>query len=544
MGDQTLLTVNNTNYVGTVLYLVQSSGTVGTLFLVIVGLTLGVLITSFGSGLIHSSLDTKGLPNVSMYASFIRAASRSPPKSILKVNKEKSEESLQTSSSVDSGSFSHSTSIPNAKEEQKVQNSVVKPVINLGNINNETKIDMGMLVQDCSEISVDSEPTSSVLAEPPAIDSEVSSLAERDFRPPENHISSLSKVDEEYILNAVTLKINEIESSSLSTASVLAVDNIPKDFDPFSPSPESLPSIPTQLCLTSHELPGSVPSSIILQTGILSDSSPSNPVPPQRPLDLPKASSRRGSLLKLPGKKKKAKGKKEDKIEERTEPRKLSVKLTINDESSPTKTRVVSPQDEVQEDPTKERKEIIESNFPTIIQPDPEEERESELATSLDLNYIEFLDLTAQRKIIFCVGALLFGASICAMHYLGEIAINIPYATTKSNYIVIIISVVVALVVSLIALWILFFLKIQKLRFFAPFLMALGIGGMHFISLYGFIVIPSVAEQVDLDIGIPGEATNYLISAMSVIHLGFTFQLFAFAVSRKILDLKKYNIKR
>ncbi|KAJ3317750.1 hypothetical protein HDV06_001268 [Boothiomyces sp. JEL0866] len=547
-GDQTTLTYNNTQYVGTGLYLVQSSGTIGTLFLVIVGLTLGVFISSFGAGLIHSSMDTKGLPNVSMYASFIRAASRSPPKSILKVNKEKSEDSLQTSSSADSGSFSTPTYTVPINDDGKQSKAVIKPVLNLGNTNNDTKIDIGIVGRDFSELSADSEPTSSVLAEPPVIDSEASSLADRDLKLPDMHITSLSKVDEEYILNAVTLKINEMESSSYSNPTFLtAADNIPKDYDPFAPLPESLPTIPTHLSYTAREnsITGSVPSSIILQSGVIPDSSPSNPVPTQKQLEPPKVTSRRPSLLKLPGKKKKAKGKKGDKIEEeKKEPRKLSVKLTITDDTSPTKTRVVSPQDEVAEDPTKEKREIIESNFPPVISPEPEEEQESELATSLDLNYIEFLDLTVQRKVIFCIGALLFGISICAMHYLGVVAVNIPYANTKSNYVVIIISVGVALVVSLIALWIIFFLKIQKLRFFAPILMALGIGGMHFISLYGFIVIPNVEQQVDLDIGMPNEATNYLISAMSVIHLGFTFQLFAFALSRKILDLKKYNIKR
>ncbi|KAJ3269923.1 hypothetical protein HDV01_000810 [Terramyces sp. JEL0728] len=541
LGDQTLMTYNDTQYVGTGLYLVQNSGTIGTLFIVVFGLTFGVLISSFGAGLIHSSMDTKGLPNVSMYASFIRAASRSPPKSILKI-KQKSEDSLQTSSSADSGSSPGPIGnlLPN-DDAKPASSHVIKPVLHLANINSDTRIDIG-LDRDYSEISADSEPTSSVLADLPAIDSEASSIADREMKIPDIHISSLSKVDEEYILNAVSLKINEMDSSSYNNYPPL--DKIPEKYDPFAAPPESLSSLPMQLSLSAPEpFPVSVPSSIILQSGILSDSSPSNTTP-GKTADTPKVTSRRPSVLKLPGKKKnKAKGKKGDKSDEKKEPRKLSVKLTITDDTSPTKTRVVSPQDEVAEDPTKEKKEIIESNFPNIINQEPEEQ-ESELATSLDLNYIEFLDLTVQRKVIFCIGALLCGGSMCVMHYLGMAVVNIPYATTKSNIVIIVISVVIALVISLIALWIIFFLKIQKLRFFAPILMAVAIGGMHFTSLYGFMVTPSTGEQIDLQMAIPNEATNYLISAMSVIHLGFTFQLFAFALSRKILDLKKYNIKR
>jgi diguanylate cyclase (GGDEF)-like protein len=87
-----------------------------------------------------------------------------------------------------------------------------------------------------------------------------------------------------------------------------------------------------------------------------------------------------------------------------------------------------------------------------------------------------------------CIGALLLGGGISAMHYVGMAAIQItPMITYEPALLVT--SVVIAIVASFIALWLFFRLRrgdswlMRLVRLAAAFVMGLAISGMHYTAM-------------------------------------------------------------
>jgi diguanylate cyclase (GGDEF)-like protein len=87
-----------------------------------------------------------------------------------------------------------------------------------------------------------------------------------------------------------------------------------------------------------------------------------------------------------------------------------------------------------------------------------------------------------------CIGALLLGCGISAMHYVGMAAIQITPMITYEP-VLLITSVVIAIVASFIALWLFFRLRrgrswlMRLARVAAAFVMGLAISGMHYTAM-------------------------------------------------------------
>src|SRR5579864_5178680 len=104
------------------------------------------------------------------------------------------------------------------------------------------------------------------------------------------------------------------------------------------------------------------------------------------------------------------------------------------------------------------------------------------------------------------VGSLAMGAAICAMHYVGMDAMRLQ-AMCMWNYGIVTLSVVIAVVVSLAALWLSFRFR-SEARAFAPLklatavVMGVAVCAMHYTGMAAATFVP-VAETVDLTSAVP-----------------------------------------
>jgi NO-binding membrane sensor protein with MHYT domain len=99
-----------------------------------------------------------------------------------------------------------------------------------------------------------------------------------------------------------------------------------------------------------------------------------------------------------------------------------------------------------------------------------------------------------------CVGGLFTGLGVCVMHYVGMMSMRGP-VDVKWNPGVVAASVLIAVVASTAAFWILFrllalFPRLEALRIVSAFVMAIAVCGMHYTGMYAAEFTASTANDV------------------------------------------------
>jgi two-component system sensor histidine kinase/response regulator len=131
------------------------------------------------------------------------------------------------------------------------------------------------------------------------------------------------------------------------------------------------------------------------------------------------------------------------------------------------------------------------------------------------------------------VGSLAMGAAICAMHYVGMDAMRLQ-AMCMWNYSIVTLSVVIAVVVSLAALWLSFRFR-SEARALAPLklatavVMGVAVCAMHYTGMAAARFVP-VADTVDLNGALPISAIG--ISGIVIV----TFMVLALAAITSTVD--------
>ncbi len=111
------------------------------------------------------------------------------------------------------------------------------------------------------------------------------------------------------------------------------------------------------------------------------------------------------------------------------------------------------------------------------------------------------------------------GTGVTGMHYLGMAAMIMP-AETSWNTILVIVSVIIAIVASTVALWLAFNLRGNLQRFGSAFVMATAVCGMHYTGMSALSLTPTAAAQAETAAGgIPNSTLGIVIFIATIVVL-------------------------
>lgn len=102
---------------------------------------------------------------------------------------------------------------------------------------------------------------------------------------------------------------------------------------------------------------------------------------------------------------------------------------------------------------------------------------------------------TVKRQLEMKLGTLLgagviMGLGVAAMHYTGMAAMRMA-ADVQHDVSIVALSVVIAIVASIAALWIAFTMRKTWQKIVSAFVMGVAVCGMHYTAMYGFSVTPN-----------------------------------------------------
>lgn len=149
------------------------------------------------------------------------------------------------------------------------------------------------------------------------------------------------------------------------------------------------------------------------------------------------------------------------------------------------------------------------------------------IASWVTLSMLSRYELTGARLI---VGGLAVGAGVGAMHYLGMAAMEIG-PSLRYDPVLFTVSLVVAVALGTLALWVSFGLRYQRLlkgykrRLLAGIIMGLAIGGMHYIAMEAARFIGTPAEDIQ-----PGDQ-SHIVLALIIAFTTIGFSLLAASVN-------------
>lgn len=135
------------------------------------------------------------------------------------------------------------------------------------------------------------------------------------------------------------------------------------------------------------------------------------------------------------------------------------------------------------------------------------------------------------------LSSIIMGGGIVCMHYLGVSAMKINFSIIyHPSYICL--SIIIAIVASLGALWLLFFFKNNQItniksRIFSSILMGIGIAGMHYVGMFGTDFLVKTSPTL-----IPSIYTVSSDLISSFISLPIIIVLFIMFLSGAFLDKK------
>ncbi|KAI8914306.1 hypothetical protein EDD86DRAFT_268557 [Gorgonomyces haynaldii] len=138
-----------------------------------------------------------------------------------------------------------------------------------------------------------------------------------------------------------------------------------------------------------------------------------------------------------------------------------------------------------------------------------------------------FGSLSIGQKIFFISGGCFAGLGVSGMHYTGMMAMRIPNVTFTHNPIMIGVATLIAMVVATVGMWILFFLRGERMRLLAAFVIALAVCSMHYTGMLGmkFYVSPGTAAN--------GSEFRGDIAELWIGHAAFSLELLLLHWSRR-----------
>lgn len=95
------------------------------------------------------------------------------------------------------------------------------------------------------------------------------------------------------------------------------------------------------------------------------------------------------------------------------------------------------------------------------------------------------------------VAGFVTGLGVASMHYAGMAAMIMP-ADTEYNNLLVAISIVIAIIASMVALWLAFNLTGNLQRLGSAFVMGAAVCGMHYTGMAGMTMVPN-GSQVSID---------------------------------------------
>lgn len=132
-----------------------------------------------------------------------------------------------------------------------------------------------------------------------------------------------------------------------------------------------------------------------------------------------------------------------------------------------------------------------------------------------------FFSLSIRDRIIFVLGGVLTGLGVAGMHYSGMAALRVENVKLGMDPLYLAISIVIASVVSTVALWILFFLRSRHAVFVSSLVMGLAVCAMHYTASAG--LLPEYVQGYNTVIS--GMEVSGFDTELLSAHLAFSFEL-------------------
>ncbi|MCW9017501.1 MAG: hypothetical protein OQJ89_11085 [Kangiellaceae bacterium] len=114
------------------------------------------------------------------------------------------------------------------------------------------------------------------------------------------------------------------------------------------------------------------------------------------------------------------------------------------------------------------------------------------------------------------IGGVIAGLGVSAMHYVGMYSMIVP-ADVAYNVGIVTLSVVIGVVASIAALWLAYNLRGNLQRFGSAFIMGIAVCGMHYTGMYAVSMTPN--PSLTLAEGISGNGLAGVVSAITVVLL-------------------------
>ena len=131
-------------------------------------------------------------------------------------------------------------------------------------------------------------------------------------------------------------------------------------------------------------------------------------------------------------------------------------------------------------------------------------------------------------RVMTLIGAgVVMGLGVAAMHYTGMAAMEMQ-GTMHHDPLVVAISIVIAIVASIAALWIAFTLRKEWQKVVSALVMGIAVCGMHYTAMYGFTVNHSAhAASASASTIMPNELAGYVIGATVMVFVVALISTFA-----------------
>lgn len=117
-------------------------------------------------------------------------------------------------------------------------------------------------------------------------------------------------------------------------------------------------------------------------------------------------------------------------------------------------------------------------------------------------------------KMSTLVGAgVIMGLGVAAMHYTGMAALKFA-GDPHYDMTIVVLSVVIAIVASIAALWIAFTVRTTWQKLVSAFVMGVAVCGMHYTAMYGFSMTPNATKiRIEASTIMVNELAGYIVVA-------------------------------
>ncbi len=95
------------------------------------------------------------------------------------------------------------------------------------------------------------------------------------------------------------------------------------------------------------------------------------------------------------------------------------------------------------------------------------------------------------------LGGGIAGLGVASMHYLGMYALEIP-AKVSYDPLLVVVSIIIGIIASIVALWLAFNLRGSLQRFGSAIIMGIAVCGMHYTGMYAATMTPNENAMVNM----------------------------------------------